>query len=413
MKMDRGLLIALCAAATSAGCATAGTGGGATAAMPDIACSVQPMQPSPHGAQAQAAINRTLVLQGDAALPYYQQALTAAQEGIEAQPENPWHYILAGQAAAGLGQIQAAAEHLDRAEAMCPEAVEIEILPTRQRAWVTAFERGIEQFRADDAEGAIRSWEDAALIWDGAPNAHFNLAVVHAGRGDRDAALRHYRQAMEIQEGLPPSDDEGIASERLDTRAQIINGMIAVGAQHFTDNQYQPAADVFRSVTELEPNSRDAWYNYSLALYRLERWTDLVPVAERVVDMDPLNYNARIILFNAHRGISDAAQQGTPAEREARNRALATLEAAEALPVRLDDIILGGGGDAPVQVTGTATGTGQAGGPVTVEFTVFGAGGQLGTGSATIQRPARDATAPFTVEIPTTEPVTGWRYRVR
>jgi tetratricopeptide (TPR) repeat protein len=417
MMKDLGLVLGLCAAATAAGCA-AGTGGGAlsTAAMPDVVCSVQPLAPSQWAGQAQAALNRTLVLEGDARTPYFRTALEQARLGIEQQPDNPYHHFLAGQAAAGMGDVAAANAHLTRAAELCPELVEPEIEPVRQRAWAEAFTRGLDAFRAEDTEGAIREWETATQIWDGAPNAHFNLAVINASRGNHEAALQHYREALRIFRALPDTDNPELAAERLDTRAQGINGMIGVGAQYFQNNQYAQARDIFREVTEIEPNSRDAWYNYSLALYRLESWNDLLPVAQRVVEIDPLNYNARIILFNAHKGISDAAAAAgqAAAERASRDRALAALEAAESLPVRLDNLSVSGGAEGdPVEISGVATGTGQAGGPVTLEFTVYGASGELGTGTTSVQRPATDAEAPFTVTIPVTEPVTGWRYRVR
>jgi tetratricopeptide (TPR) repeat protein len=417
MMKDLGLVLGLCAAATAAGCA-AGTGGGAlsTAAMPDVECSVQPMAPSQWGGQAQAALNRTLVLEGDARTPYFRTALEQAQLGIQQQPDNPYHHFLAGQAAAGMGDVAAANAHLRRAAELCPELVEPEIDPMRQRTWGEAFTRGLEAFRTEDVEGAIREWEAATQIWDGAPNAHFNLAVINASRGNQEAALQHYREALRIYGTLGATDNVDLAAERLDTRAQAINGMIGVGAHYFQNNQYEQARNVFREVTEIEPNSRDAWYNYSLALYRLERWNDLLPVAQRVVEIDPLNYNARIIHFNAHKGISDAAAAAgqAQAERASRDRALAALETAEALPVRLDNVTISGGAEGePVEIAGVVTGSGQAGGPVTLEFTVYGAHGELGTGTATVQRPATDQNAPFTVSIAVTEPVTGWRYRVR
>jgi tetratricopeptide (TPR) repeat protein len=412
MHTKHALPLAVCVMATAAGCATAGAPA-MTAAPPDYACSVQPIVPSEHGQEAQAAINRTIVVSGDAAQPFYQRAMDAAERGIAEQPDNPWHYILAGQAAAGMGQLQVADRYLDRAEALCPEAMEDEILPARQQAWLRAMEQGVARFQAEDAEGAIQSWEAATVIWEGAPNAHFNLGVVHASRQDMDAAVRHYMRALEIQADMPPATAEDEALDRLETRAQTINGIVAAGAHFFQNNEYQRAAEIFQQLTEIEPNSRDSWYNRALALYRLEQWEALIPVAERVVEMDPLNYNARIILFNAHRGIAERAGQGTPAQREAAARALAVLEAAEELPLHMTDVSLTGGVEAPVQVEGQAVGTGQTGAPVTLEFTVYGAGGELGRATTTVQRPGRDQAATFTLSIPTDEPVTGWRYQVR
>jgi tetratricopeptide (TPR) repeat protein len=413
MRTNRAL-IALCATAVAA-CATTPGAVAPTAPPPDIACSVQPIQPSEHGSVAQAAIDRTIVLSDAAAQPFYQRALDAAELGMAEQPENPWLYILAGQAAAGLGQVQTAHRYLERAEAMCPEALADEILPARQHAWVIAMDRGVERLRAEDQDAAIRMWEEAAMIWPEGPDAHFNLGVVHATRGEMTVASRHYLRALEVVEALEPTADEEAAMGRQTMRAQVISGLLAIGGQHFRSDQLDDAARVFRRLTEIEPNSRDAWSNLALVLYRQQRWQELLPVAERLVAMDPLNHDARIILASAHRGIAAAAGQQTQAQRDATaQRILAVLQAAEAMPAHITAIGIGGGdGVEPVQIQGEVTGTGQAGGPITMEFVVFGASGELGRASTTIPRPAREQTAPFAVTIPTDEPVTGWRYEVR
>lgn len=414
MRATCSAIMVFTAAVTAAACASGGPRGG-TSAMPDIDCSVEPMRPSSWGEEAQDAIARTLVIRGAAAVPYFQRALQAAEAGIAAQPENPWHHILAGQAAAGLGQLPAAHSHFQRAEALCPEAVAQEILPARQRAWQAAIDRGVAEFQADDVDAAIRTWEEASVIWEGAPNAHFNLAVAYAGRDRPDLAARHYLRALEIQDALPPAANPALATDRLETRAQILTGIIAAGAQHFQSGRFQDAADAFAQVTQIDPHNRDAWYNLALALYRLEEWEDLEWVARRVVDMDPLNYNARIILFNAYRGMATAAEPGSPGQTEARRQALATLEAAETLPVRIDGIALSGGVDTPVRIAGVASASPDAppASPVTIEFAVYGASGELGTAATTIAPPRAGETVPFSVSIRTTEPVTGWRYRVR
>jgi tetratricopeptide (TPR) repeat protein len=418
MTIDRRLVMALCAGAVSAGCAAAGTGGPASPALtsvPDVMCPGGPLQSTQWASQAQGALNRTRVLQGDARVPFYRTALEQAEAGLAADAENPYHHYLAGQAAAGLEDYATANAHLERAAALCPALVAEEIEEVRQRAWTLAFERGLAAYQAEDMEGAIRAWEGAATIWQGAANAQFNLGILYAAREDYTTSNRYYRDVLAIIDGLPASDDPEITSERVAMRVQALNGLIALGAQLFTAERLDEAAATFRSVAELEPNNRDAWYNHALTLYRMQQWTNLLPVAERVSQIDPLNYNAAIILFNAHKGIADAAaaERRTQAEREASNRALAALERAQGLPVRIDGIVYSWNADTgAVELTGTATGTGAAGGPVTLEFTVFGASGQLGTGTVTVQRPASEQEAPFSLTIPAREPVSGWRYRV-
>jgi len=203
-------------------------------------------------------------------------------------------------------------------------------------------------------------------------------------------------------------------NDPMETRAGVLSGLVAVGVQHFQANRFGEAAQVFGEVHRADPNHRDAWYNHALALYKAERWQDLIPVASRVVQIDPLNYNARIILFNAYKGLSDAAKtaRNTSVETANRQQALATLTAADALPVQVDQVqtrLEEGSATISGQVTG---GTARAGTPVRMDFTFYGPTGPVGTQSVTVNAPAKEATAPFTVTLNTTTPVTGWSYRV-
>src|SRR5690606_2910116 len=50
------------------------------------------------------------------------------------------------------------------------------------------------------------------------------------------------------------------------TATQLFN----IGVSLFNANEYVRAAEAFGRVTELQPNSRDAWYNQANALYAAE-----------------------------------------------------------------------------------------------------------------------------------------------
>jgi tetratricopeptide (TPR) repeat protein len=166
------------------------------------------------------------------------------------------------------------------------------------------------------------------------------------------------------------------------TATQLFN----IGVSLFNANEYIRAAEAFGRVTEVQPNSRDAWYNQANALYAAEEWAELVPIAERLVEVDPLNENAALILARGHRELGDNEQ------------ALAALERVEALPIFIDELQMVPGADATT-VSGTVIGKNAAqGSPVQLVFTFYDDNGQLGTQTATVNAPATEQSAEFRVQ---------------
>lgn len=423
MKIERGLIlaagIAVVSACASAG-TTAGTGtaaeriaaGAATASsLPQVQCPAGAPTATAQATAAQAALNRTLVVQGAAQTPFFNTAMEQARAGIAADANNPLHYFLLGQAALGTSNYAAADSAFRRTVELCPQFAG-EVNPLRERASQMVFNAGVEAFNRQDTAVALAQWAQAAQLYDAMPQAHFNQAVVYGGRNDHTRAAAAYRAALATLERLPA--DSANAAEIAETRASSLSGLLNAGAHYFSTNEFARAGELFAEVHRLDPNHRDAWYNHALSLYKLERWQELIPVASRLVQIDPLNYNARIILFNAYKGISDAAKASRNTAVESANRTLAvsTLSAADSLPVQLDQVQLSTREDG-ARISGTVKGAAaRAGTPIRLNFTFFGPSGPVGTQSITVNAPAKDATTPFEVALPTTSPVTGYSYRV-
>src|SRR5690606_15169113 len=102
--------------------------------------------------------------------------------------------------------------------------------------------------------------------------------------------------------------------------------LMEIGVALFQAQDYPRAAQAFERVTQARPNARDAWYNLANALYAAESWQELVPVGERLIELDPLNYDASLILARAYR---DSGQN---------EKALAELERMEAAPIKLQKL---------------------------------------------------------------------------
>ena len=406
MRFARGLVPALGIAAVTAACAAGSTGGStakpSASGLPQVTCSVAA---GTSAQTAQGALNRTMIpgIRAEVAAPFYQQALTAAQQ----DPANPFNTYIMGQAYVGMNQFAQADTAFRRTVELCPGFAE-EVGNARKAAYQTAYNAAVTALQAHDTATAIAGFTRAAGLYDRSPDVYFNLGVLYSQTGDLARSVQYYRQALNTQAD-PDTTAEGRAAAA-EMRANAIIGLVNAGGQFFQKENYTGAVDVFRTVTQLDPNSRDAWYNLGLALYKQSRWSDLVPVAQKIAQIDPLNYNGQIILFNAYKGLADAA----PNDRNNPNRqnALRVLAFADSMPVQIEGIqVANNAGTA--RVSGTVVGAkAPAGRPVTLEFTLYGATGRLGTQTVTVNAPVKDAKAPFELTLATPVPATSFSYRL-
>ncbi|CAN5843034.1 hypothetical protein BH23GEM5_BH23GEM5_05710 [soil metagenome] len=387
--------------------AACAAGGASPAGAPALTAAVAVQCPAGVN-NAQTAFSRDAEQQllraqvgGQAARPaLYQQALTQAQAGIAADANNPQHYFLAGQAHISMGNYVAADSAFRRAETLCAAYGE-ETLPLRAQAFQTLYNQGLEAYQRNDTVAAIAAWQGSTRIFDREPDPYFNLAILHTSRGQYDQALAMFNQTLTALERPGIDTTAEAVAARADLRQKNEAGLLNVGAQYFQAKNHARAAEVFERLTRLNPNNRDAWYNYALALYTQERWPQLVPVAQRVVQMDPLNENANIILFNAYKNANQ------------NNEALKVLQATEALPVHVTGVQLEPGEGRSVLRGQVAGNQARAGNPVRLEFTFYGPAGALGTPQqVTVNAPAKGATTNFEVTLQNATPAVSYSYRV-
>lgn len=405
MRLDRGLVFAFGATAFAAGCASAGAAGagGPAAAnvassLPQVECNGAALVVTPQATAAQAALNRTLILQGEARTPFYQTAITEAQAGIAADPNNPLHYYLAGQAYVATDDLAQADTNLTRAEELCP-GFAAEVATLRRQAWETALAAGVQALQAADTATAITSWTRAAEIYEGEASAPFNLALVYNARADAARTAQYARETLRILGQVPADTSVVVMTERDDMRAGATQLIFNTGVAAFQANNYPEAANVFRSITELDRNYREAWTNYSFALYRQERWNDVVPVTLRLLELDPLNENAMLVLAEAYRQL------------ERGNEGVQIRERVRDAPVYVEDLAIRYEGETAI-ATGTVVGNAaRAGTPVRLEITFTGPAGDLGTQTVTVTAPAKGEKAPFEARLDGQGRATSFRYR--
>jgi tetratricopeptide (TPR) repeat protein len=206
--------------------------------------------------------------------------------------------------------------------------------------------------------------------------------------------------AIAAQEGRA-AEAQTIYNELLGRSDLDAATLMEIGVVLFQQEDFTRAGQAFERVTQLRPDSRDAWYNRANALYAAEAWEALIPVGERLIQLDPLNYDASLILARAYR---DAGQN---------QNALRELERMDAQPIKLQKLETRQGAGRTT-VSGEVIGNrAAAGSPVQLRFIFLGdSGAEIGTQTLTINAPAKDATAPFEVVLQGDTPASAYRYEL-
>jgi len=403
--------------------------------------------------------------EGEEARELYRRGLDAALEGVEEDPENPQVYWLAGIGHVGVDEYEEADRMWERAQELYP-AFELEIEPAREMAWVQALNQGIEAYNAGDLERARQYWEGAATIFDKHPQAYANLGFIYAQDGEDQRAIDMFREAVaSVERPMIRDLEEEEISERDESRDQALqnlgqllartgqydeaeriyrqhlerdpddvqarttlalilgqmgrdaealeiyeelleapgveaHALFEAGIGLYQSDQFERAARAFERVTQMAPNNRDAWYFRTNALFAQEAWQALIPVGEQTIELDPLNRHVHLLIVGAYRDLDQ------------RDRALEWAERAEELPVAVDNIQLDATQNT-AQVRGIVEGNAASQGtPIQLRFTFYGASGQLGSETVTVNAPAAGETTNLQVSMPTSERATGYRYEI-
>lgn len=419
MKIDRGLLGTLAVAALGAACASAGgagAGGGAgprtTVQLPPVTCSTGRLAATPAADSAAGRLALMVTVADSARGGQYRLVRQQAGRAIAADPGNAYGYYLAGRAAIELADYADADSLLRRSVELCPELGDYEVTQLRRGTAGQVVERGSALVQSGDTTGAAAAWQTALTLDPNSYPAEFYLGLVAFNRQNTEEAVRRWQRVVQIIDQLPADSSAEVTQARLETRGNTLNALVLASAQYLNRQQSAQAAELLTELTRQLPNNSDAWYNYALALNNLQRYTQLVPVAQRATEIAPLSYGAWILYYNAYAGQSQAATQAgnTAQAGELGRQARQVSSRSEALPVQLEQISIDTEG-ANTLIRGTAVGSGSTA-PVQVEFTLHGASGELGRGTVTITPPARDQQSRFELTIANSAPVLGMTYRV-
>lgn len=250
MNRGKGLVLAIVAAVVTA-CASGG-GGGAEAGAPETG-----NRPRDNEQTNSAGVNlmQAQMAEGPEAQTRYEAAMQDALAAIDAGPDNPKAYLLAGQAAIGLGQWIQADTMFDRAEELYPPYTG-QMESEREQGWVSAYNLGAEALSSGDTDAAIRHFEGANALYQGRPEARLALGAIYLRQGDTEAAAEAYRGALEILSGPAP---EGLGEEQA-ASWQEDRQVAAFNAAQLTaqTGQYEEAASILQEFLANNQGQLDA-----------------------------------------------------------------------------------------------------------------------------------------------------------
>ncbi len=322
-----------------------------------------------------------LVNQGD-----YDGAAEIFEKANAIYDERPEVMITLGQIYAQLHQPDKSLENFDRAMAIVNDSAAAEGLDEETLASWRESAAGIPLTRAAVLADAGRFEEAAAAfreLYTADPSnvsLARNLAGVLVQMGDNDEAFRVYEDLM---------NRPGLAA------AEYYN----IGVGFYQGSDYERAARAFGMAAQQSTKDRDAIEMWARSLQIDSAYAQVPAAAERWIELDPNNQNAKLILAQAVNNQGDDARAGQ------------LIQDIEALTVIVNDLQLTRSA-AGATVSGNVSNKKLSpGARVTLNFTFYdNAGAQIGTGSQSVTVGPVDVPVDFELEFRSTAPVGGYGY---
>ena len=330
----------------------------------------------------------------------YRQALAALEGAFADDPENARVWFVAGQAHAGAGDFIAADTCFDRALSLYPDLT-AEIEGEREQAWLDGFQMGVELMDVNNFDEALATLETAQQMYNKRPEALLNIGSIYANRGELEQAEGAFERAIEATRSDVYEKLDSLGQSQWDSYAEMSTLNIAQmrgtrGVNAFSEGDYDTAAEMFAKAIEINPYSRDYFFNRLQATYArasdLESsheaapedaaiksqlqglYSELLSEIPRIREFDPTSENLELIRARAVKREGEL-RGDTTAAREA---ALKILEDLELMPVEIQNLAINPGIDGvSVTVSGMVRNrTLATGSSVGVEVILMGATGQ-------------------------------------
>jgi len=380
----------------------------------------------------------------------YQQALEKLEKNWTLEEFPARTYLLAANAYLELRDLVGADSMLATLVNVAPQCEE-QAGRMRFNAWVTQYNAGIEKMREGDQAAALGLFETANMINKDARSlayagsihqqmgddaeaatlyemaleqggqdeivrtASINLASLRKDAGDTQGALEIYEEYSSSH----PDDVLGrlnfaialMDADRQDEAQQIFEDLMSrddltfnqwsqVGIGLYRAQNFARAAEAFERAYEANPYNKETLENLANSYYQAERFEELLPLAETMVERYPLERVPYNLLANSRRDLGDS------------DAALEVLQKRDSLPVEILRVQLTPMSETTYSIDGQFMNrTAEPGSALMVPITLIGDdGSDIMTETLELTAPAQSETAAFSLQVETDAPVVGFRY---
>lgn len=239
---------------------------------------------------------------------HYEQALEAAQAGIQADSTNPLSYLQAGYANLGLGNYAEADRMLVEAQDLHPRYM-LQIDPLREQMWIQQYNEAITALEAGNTAQALQHFENADAIFQGRPEAMLNLGQLYGQEGEFENAIEAFEDAVEvINSDVIEGVDSATAATWLENEQIALQNMAQL---HVQMGNHEAASEIYRNVLAENPDDVQALTNLAVTMVQMEQPDSARALYDQLLTRDDLNDQQ---YFNAGVGLYQIGEQELAAE---------------------------------------------------------------------------------------------------
>lgn len=211
-------------------------------------------------------------------------------------------------------------------------------LQVRQFAWRNVINSALTNLNEQKMDSAQYYASRAAIVVPDSPFGHHILGSVALTKKDFKAADEHFGRVIALAatdtslKDLKVAAEQNIASARFSqaitlTEAGNYDALIADGAK-FGDmaltqagvsasqaSKHEAAAKLFTAALEQNKLQRDALNNLAATYMQLKQYEPMLPIAQRLLEIDPANPDNYLFIAIAYQGIANASKN--PAQKKA------------------------------------------------------------------------------------------------
>lgn len=150
--------------------------------------------------------------------------------------------------------------------------------------------KGVKLFEEYRNEEAMQAYKSALELDPDNGESHYRIGLVHADAGDKEAAEKSYREAVERLEKTVRKNEEDASAYRY------------LAQSHAKLGDHADAVKALRQLVKIQPDESYHHYELGLELGKLALYPEAVQSLKKATQLDPDNFRAIEALERAQEG---------------------------------------------------------------------------------------------------------------